>query len=152
MTAHVPYVVKLRGGLEKFSGESLEKKNDDVKKTHMRKTDHRSPKQTLQTQLRIEYQEADAKLEAHLAGENKRKRSFPGRAEEVRERMKRRKELEEEERVAATAALQSPYANLSAKELREIIYLKTGKKTQKQKVQYLLDILHQIDSARGAAI
>ena len=85
-------------------------------------------------------------------GEKERKQQILGRAEEVRGRMKRRKELEEEERVAATAALQSPYANLSAKELREIIYLKTGKKTQKQKVQYLLDILHQIDSARGAAI
>ena len=40
LTAHVPYVVKLRGGLEKFSGESLEKKNDDVKKTFMRMTNN----------------------------------------------------------------------------------------------------------------
>ena len=54
LSAHVPYVVKLRGGLEKFSGESLEKKNDDVKKTFMRVTNNYDLIGTMKTEKRRE--------------------------------------------------------------------------------------------------
>ena len=146
ITTHLPHSISLFGGSDKHNGEWVEAQNDEVKKTHLQKTDHRSPKQTLQTQLRLEWQEAETKLEEHAAGGKKRRAPCPGNAEGMKEIQKKRRVEEEEERVAATTALQSPYAALSAKELQGLIFAKTGKKTRKQNVQCLLDILHQFDS------
>ena len=146
ITTHLPHSISLFGGNDKLSGEWVEAQNDEVKKTHLQKTDHRSPNQTLQTQLRLEWQEAETKLEEHDAGGRKRRAPRPENAERMKEIQKKRRVEEEEERVAATTALQSPYANFTAKELRKIIFDKTGKKTRKQNLQCLLDILHQFDS------
>ena len=51
---------------------------------------------------------------------------------------------EEKERVAATYAAQSPYIDLSVRELRELVYLKTGERTRKQNPESLRAILHRI--------
>ena len=147
LTTHFPHTIKLFGGLDKLSGEWVEAANDQIKKTHMQKTDRRSPKLTLQTQLRIEFQEAEAKLEAKENGKpNARKRKLSvDQTEKAKQREKKRREEEEEERVAATDAVQSPYINLSVKELRDAIHLKTGERTRKQNPESLRAILHRID-------
>ena len=54
---HLPMSVMLHGGQDRFSGELVELKNDALKKTHLRRTNRRNPKLTLQTQLRLELQE-----------------------------------------------------------------------------------------------
>ena len=145
ISVHLAHTVKLFGGVDKLSGEWVEAANDDIKRTHMRKTDRRTPKMTLQTQLRIELQEAETKLEAHLHGQKrKRKVQNPGQGEEMKEREKKKRLEEEQERSAATRAIQSPYANLSVPELREVIFTKTGQRTRKQTKQGLIDILNSI--------
>ena len=149
IATHLAYSVKLFGGIDKLSGELVEANNDSVKKTHMRKTDHRSPKLTLQTQLRIELQDAETKLEAHrnpVVRKRKQTEQDPWHASGIKEREKRRRMEEEEERLAVTAAQQCPYANLSVNELKELIFARTGKKTRKQSLQCLIDILKAIDS------
>ena len=84
----------------------------------MKKTDHRSPTLTLQTQLRIKLQDAEAKLEVHLnpvVQKRKQTAQHPWQGEGIREREKRRR-LQKEERAVVNLAQQSPYANLSVKE------------------------------------
>ena len=54
------------------------------------------------------------------------------RVESAKQQEKRKRVEEENERVAATCAAQSPYIDLSVRELREVIYLKTGERTRKQ--------------------
>ena len=145
---HLPHSVKLFGAVARLSGELVEKQNDSIKKTHMQKTNHRSPRLTLQTQLRIELQEAETKLEAHLnpvVRKRKQMAQHPWQGEGIKEREKRRRLQEEEERVAATVSQQSPNANLSLKELKDLIYARTGQKTRKQNQQNLIDILTRID-------
>ena len=66
---------------------------------------------------------------------------------------KQRRENEAEERAAATAAQTSPYAELTSRELRDLIFAKTGEKTRKQNHQTLMDALTAIElfqnSSRG---
>ena len=62
----------------------------------------------------------------------------------MKEREKKKRLEEEQERSAATRAIQSPYANLSVPELREVIFTKTGQRTRKQTKQGLIDILNSI--------
>ena len=145
---HLPYSIKLFGGISRLSGELVEAANDSVKQTHLRKTNHHSPKLTLQTQLRIELQEAQAKLDAHqnpTVRKRKPTAQHPWQGQGLKEREKRRRVEEEEERANATAAQQSPYSNLSEKELRDLIYARGGEKTRKQTRIPLLDILRRID-------
>ena len=42
ITTHFPHTIKLFGGLDRFSGEWVEAANDQIKKTHMQKTDRLS--------------------------------------------------------------------------------------------------------------
>ena len=56
LDVHVPFAVSLYGGLSKLSGELLERQNDHIKKTFMRRTHHRDPKQTLRVEKRRELQ------------------------------------------------------------------------------------------------
>ena len=147
VTVHLAHSVSLFGGLDKLSGEWVEAANDDMKKTHLRKTHHRSPKLTLQTQLRIELQAIESKLENHHAPRKRKERpQNPQHGERMREWEKRRRIQEEEERDAATTAVQSPYESLSVDELKAVIFKKTGKKTRKQNRQSLLDILLRVDN------
>ena len=146
---HLPYSVKLFGGMSRLSGELVEAANDSIKKTHLRKTDHRSPRLTLQTQLRIELQDAQAKLEAHLNPTTRKRKpaaQHPWQGQGLKEREKRKRMEEEEERATATAAQESPYSNLTEKELKDLIYARGGVKTRKQNRVALLDILTRIDS------
>ena len=136
IVTHLPHSVKLFGGLDKLSGETVEAANDAIKRTHMRKTDHRSPKLTLQTQLRIELQEMESRLEAHqnpVVQKRKQSAQHPWFGEGIKERVKMRRLQEEEERAAATAAVQSPYADLSVVQLRELIFQKKRRKDQEAK-------------------
>ena len=52
---HFPMTIALFGSLGLLNGELVEKANDEMKRSHLRKTDRKHPKQTLQIQLRIEY-------------------------------------------------------------------------------------------------
>ena len=145
---HLPFSVKLFGGMSRLSGELVEAANDSIKKTHLRKTDHRSPKLTLLTQLRIELQDAQARLEAHQNPTSRKRKptaQHPWQGTGLKEREKRKRLEEEEERASATAAQQSPYANLSDAELKDLIYARGGEKTRKQKRVFLLDILKRMD-------
>ena len=54
---HVPYTISLFGGLNKLSGELLEKQNDQIKLTHQRRTHCKDPKMTLQMEKRRELQQ-----------------------------------------------------------------------------------------------
>ena len=56
LNVHVPFAVSLFGGLSKLSGELLERQNDHIKQTFLRRTHHRDPKQTLQVEKRRELQ------------------------------------------------------------------------------------------------
>ena len=149
ISTHLAHSVKLFGGFDKLSGELVENNNDSVKKTHMQKTDHRSPKMTLQTQLRIELQEATAKLDAHenpVPRKRKQTAQHPWQGEGIKEREKRKRLEEEAERSAVNAAQQSPYSALTAEELKDLIFARTGRKTRKQNPQCLIDILTEIDN------
>ena len=53
------------------------------------------------------------------------------------------------ERVTATRGAQSPYNDLSVRELREVICLKTRERTGKQNPECLRVILHRIDFMRS---
>ena len=53
---HLPMSVESNGGIDRFSGELVEACNDDVKRTHLRRTDRKNPCLTLQAQLWIELQ------------------------------------------------------------------------------------------------
>ena len=145
ITTHFPHTIKLFGGLDRFSGEWVEAANDQIKKTHMQKTNRRSPKLTLQTQLRLEFQEAEAKVEAMQNPTARKRKLNDDRAESAKQREKKKRMEEETERVAATRSAQSPYVDLSVRELREVIYLKTGERTRKQNPESLRAILHRID-------
>ena len=64
----------------------------------------------------------------------------------TKQKAREKKRMEEEkERVAATYAAQSPYIDLSVRELQELVHLKTGKRTRKQNPESLRAILHRID-------
>ena len=71
----------------------------------------------------------------------------PWQGEDIKEREKRRRLDEEAERSEVNAAQQSPYAALSANELKDLIFERTGRKTRKQNRQCLLDILTGIDNS-----
>ena len=57
MHIHVPYSLSLFGGLDKLSGELLESQNDEIKRTHQRRTHYKDPRQTLMVEKRRELQE-----------------------------------------------------------------------------------------------
>ena len=63
LNIHVPYSISLFGGLDKLSGELLERQNDEVKKSHGRRTHCKDPKQTLKVEKRRERQLMDKQLE-----------------------------------------------------------------------------------------
>ena len=54
---HMPWSISLFGGLDKLSGEPVEKLNDSIKLTHLRRTNHRDEELTMKTQQRIELQQ-----------------------------------------------------------------------------------------------
>ena len=64
---HLPMSVKLFGGQDRLSGELVEKKNDCLKKTHLRKTNRKDPQMTLRTQLRIEHHERKRQLKVGMS-------------------------------------------------------------------------------------
>ena len=143
---HLPKSIALHGGQDRFSGELLEAQNDAIKKTHLRRTDRKHPKLTLQTQLRIELQERKCELDALAAKSRKRtqRQQHPWQAVGVRERENRKRRHDEQEQQEATLAQQSPYDNLSVEELKQRIQAK-GKKTKKQKPEKLRDILWSLE-------
>ena len=146
IVTHLPMSVKLFGNVNKLSGKLVEAANDSVKRTHLQRTSHKFPKQTLQAELRLQLQETIAREEE---AKSSRKRKAPTPNPEISKRQKaaerQRREKEAEERAAATAAQTSPYAELSSKELRDLIFSKTGKKTRKQNHEALMDALTTIE-------
>ena len=74
----------------------------------MQKTDRRSPKLTLQTQLRLEFHEAEANVETTQNFTSRKRKLNVDQAESAKQREKKKRMEEEEERVAATHAAQSP--------------------------------------------
>ena len=60
---HVPFSVSLFGGLDKLSGELLEAQNDEIKKTHSRRTHCKDVRMTLQMEKRREAQQMAEELE-----------------------------------------------------------------------------------------
>ena len=63
LNVHVPYMVSIFGGLSKFSGELVENQNDQVKKTHLKRTHHKDPHKTLLMEKRREAQLMAKELE-----------------------------------------------------------------------------------------
>lgn len=59
---HLARIIQLFGGLGKYSGEALEKKNDLVKKTLLRQTNHRDILETLKVEKRREEAEHQLQL------------------------------------------------------------------------------------------
>ena len=115
---------------------------------HLQRTSRKCPKQTLMMQRRNEHHEITKREEA-LNEEKSRKRKLPEpnpeRSNQRKEQEKQRREQDEIERVAATSAQESPYDQLSSKELREVIYEKTGTRTWKQNEHTLQDVLVSIN-------
>ena len=63
MHVHVPYSLLLFGKLKRFNGELLEGKNDDVTKTHARRTNCKDIRLTLQFEKRRELQQMMEEVE-----------------------------------------------------------------------------------------
>ena len=142
---HLPMSVKLFGGQDRLSGELVEKKNDCLKRTHLRKTNRKDPQMTLRTQLRIEHHERARQLKELEEGKKRKSRTqHPSVAEGNRRKEKERRGREDAERRQFTED-QSPYLQLSIPQLKELIQTKTGKKTQKRTREALLDILRSVD-------
>ena len=144
---HLPMSVKLFGGQSQLSGEFVEKKQSCLKRTHMRKTNRKNPQQTLLTQLRIERHERGQQMkifEQQKGQKRKARTQHPSVAEANRRREKENREREDEERRQFSEA-QSPYAQLSIPQLKELIFTKTGRRTQKRTRDSLLDILWNAD-------
>ena len=142
---HLPMSVKLFGGQDRLSGELVEKKNDCLKRTHLRKTNRKNPQMTLRTQLRIEHHERERQLKELEQGRKRKARTqHPSVGEGNRQREKVRREEEDGERRQFTEE-QSPYSQLSIPELKELIRTKTGKRTQKRSREALLDILRSVE-------
>ena len=142
---HLPMSVKLFGGQDRLSGELVEKRNDCLKRTHLRKTNRKDPQMTLRTQLRIEHHERERQRKEFEAGKKRKARTqHPSVGEGNRQREKERREKEDGERRQFTEE-QSPYLQLSIPELKELIRTKTGKRTQKRTREALLDILRSCD-------
>ena len=74
----------------------------------------------------MEFQEAEAKIEAMQNPTARKHKLNDDRVESAKQQEKRKRVEEENEWVAATCAAQSLYIDLSVRELREVIYLKTG--------------------------
>ena len=155
---HLPMSVQLYGGIDRFSGELVEACNDDIKRTHLRRTDRKNPCLTLQTQLRIELQERKAEIrKLSIPDTRKRKagQQHPWQAYGIREFQQNQRQREDEERQQATAAQLGPLDALSVAELRDLIHSKTGKRTRKQNRENLVAILMNLspddenDSASG---
>ena len=53
---HAPFAVRLYGSLSKLSGEMLEKQNDQLRLTFLRRTHHKDPRKTMQIEKRREIQ------------------------------------------------------------------------------------------------
>ena len=96
LSAHVPFLVKLRGGLEKFSGESLEKKNDDVKKTFMRITNNYDLIGAMRTEKRREISLRNQ--EVFFQRNRGSKTDRPTKREKERERERERKRKRQRDR------------------------------------------------------
>ena len=128
-----PQDIKLYGGLDRLSGEWVEAAIDQIKKTHLQKTDRRSPNPTFKTQLWLEFQEAEAKIEAMENPTARKRKLNDDRAESAKQREKRK-----EWRI--TSELQ-PHVlhNLQTS------ILKTGQRMRKQNPESLCAILHRID-------
>ena len=63
MQIHLPFSLSLFGALNKLNGEMLEGANDDIKKTHQRRSHCKDPKQTLQMEKRRELQVMNAEVD-----------------------------------------------------------------------------------------
>ena len=145
---HLAFSVSVYGGLAKMSGEWVENANDSLKRTHLKRTDRRHPRQTLRTQLRIEYHEAQARLDAKNAKiERKRKatvqhpwQGFGLKARNEQDQMNDRNAREE-----ATRSQKSPLEELSIKELQNLIHEKTGKRTRKKTKETLIVVLQNLN-------
>ena len=73
MHAHLPYTVSLFGGISKFSGELLEAQNDEIKKTHARRSHCKDPKLTLLMEKRRELQLMEHEIEEKNKIQRRRK-------------------------------------------------------------------------------
>ena len=63
MHIHLPFSLGIFGPLNKLNGELLEGANDDIKKTHQRRSHCKDPKQTLQMEKRRELQVMKAEVD-----------------------------------------------------------------------------------------
>ena len=145
---HLPMCVRLHGGLDRLSGELVELANDNVKRTHHRRTNQRDPHLTLQTQLRIELQERNRELKVAQEGETRKRRAgqqHPWQAHGMKELVSKKRRLEEVERQEATLAQCGPYDNLTVQQLKDEIKSRTGGSTRKTKRESLIAVLMNLD-------
>ena len=73
MHIHIPFSVSRFGGLDKLSGELLEAQNDEIKKTHLRRTHCKDARLTLRMEKRREFQAMEEELEAMNRPKRRRK-------------------------------------------------------------------------------
>ena len=147
-TVHFAKSVEVFGGLDKLSGEWVEKRNANIKHTFHHKTNHQNCKKTLLAELRIEHQEAEEQYKKFCLEKTKKRKAsvlHPWQGVGVRELYKRRRLEEEEEREAVNTAQKSPYQDLPPNQLRDIIHSRTGQRTRKQTPQSLLNIISAIE-------
>ena len=145
---HLAFSVSVFGGLAKMSGEWVENANDSLKRTHLKRTDRRHPRQTLRTQLRIEYHEAQARLEAKNEKiERKRKATVqhPWQGFGLKERNEQEQMNNRIAREEASRNQKSPLEDLSVKELQELVHEKTGKRTRKKTRETLMMVLQNLN-------
>ena len=85
---YLPMSIELYGGIDRFSGELVEACNDDIKRTHLRRTNRKNPCLTLQTQLRIELQARKAEIRKLITPDTRKRKArllHPWQAFGVRE-------------------------------------------------------------------
>ena len=141
---HLPMSIELYGGIDRFSGELVEACNDDIKRTHLRRTDRKNPCLTLQTQLRIDLQARKAEIRRLTTPDTRKRKAgqqHPWQAFGVREYQQQQRQRENAERHQATLAQMGPLDALSVAELRDLIHAKTGKRTRKQNRENLIAML-----------
>lgn len=149
---HLPYSVKQFGGLDKLSGELLEAQNDQIKKTHLRRTHHKDPKMTLRMEKRRELQEMAFEVDA-LQHAKPRKRKLgnqhPYFAHGIREREMEKRTQNEVDCQTAMENQKGDYDDLSNEKLKGLIYERSGARPKIRNREKLLNQLWCLDEEGG---
>ncbi len=148
---HIPYLLKLHGSIDEFSGQTLEKNNDNVKAIHLRKTKKwDAAREALGVKKRVELGE-EMNLDREVRPYRKKNKKWWD--EDIHTERRRQRRAIDAERAAVSQVSVQPepidkenVETLSSEEIRSLIN-QMGVRTRFKNKQKLLAQYNQIVSS-----